>query len=58
MWTARSRTFRNEWRKHRISVTPLNKVRQAACVAGQPSVLTVTGRYSGSRRRASSRNTP
>ena len=31
---------------------------QAAWVADQPSVLTVSGRYSGSRHRASSRNTP
>ena len=55
---ARSRIFRNAWRKQRMIVTPLNNARQAAWVAGQPSVLTVSGRYSGSRRRASSRNTP
>src|SRR5512135_1401993 len=55
---ARSRIFGNAWRKQRINVTPLKSVRQAACVAAQPSVLTVWGRYSGSRSRASSRNTP
>jgi hypothetical protein len=43
-WTARSRILRNAWRKQRINVTPLNSARQAAWVAGQPSVLTVSGR--------------
>lgn len=27
-----------------VNVTPLNNAHQAACVAGQPSVLTVSGR--------------
>ena len=41
---ARSRIFRNACSKQRRIVTPSHSARQAAWVAGQPSVLTVSGR--------------